>query len=206
MSTKPNNASVIDVCTKRLQALKTYAGQKGTIPVNGKEMKISDVVGIYQDCLDSRAQLSSKRSEVKTALAARENAESARAIADVALQAWVTQKFGVGSQQALDFGFAPRKRAQRTTDEKANAVALGLATRKARNTMGKKQKKSIKGALAVPTAPAAPAINTPAGASTAGQPAVVVVQAAPAQQPQPLNGASASVASTATANGAPASH
>jgi hypothetical protein len=96
--------------------------------VNGKEMKISTVIGIYQNCLDARAELNTKRTEVKAAMAARANAETARAEADVALQAWATQKFGVGSQQALDFGFAPRKRAKRTTEEKANAAKLAVAT------------------------------------------------------------------------------
>ena len=85
MAKRQNNAAVVDVCTKRLTALKAYAGQKGTIAVNGKEMKISKVIALYQDCLDSRAQLSTKRTEVKAAMAARANAESARAEADVAL-------------------------------------------------------------------------------------------------------------------------
>ena len=186
-----NNASVVDVCTKRLTALKTYAGQKGTISVNGKEMKISAVTAIYQDCLDARAQLNTKRSEVKTALAARADAESARAEADVALQAWVTQKFGVGSTQALDFGFAPRKRAKRSTGEKADAAKLALATREARHTMGSVQRQSVKGTLDAPTAPAAPATNAPAGSSTAGQ---------------TLNGASAPAGTVTAVNGAPASH
>ncbi len=190
MSKRQNNAAVVDVCTKRLQALKTYAGQKGTILVNGTEMKISAVAGVYQDCLDARAQLNTKRTEVKAAIDARANAESARAEADVALQAWVTQKFGVGSQQALDFGFAPRKRAKRTTAEKATAAKLALATREARHTMGSVQRKSVKGTLA-PTAPAEPATNTPAGSSTAGQ---------------PLNGAPAPTSAVTAVNGAPASH
>jgi hypothetical protein len=190
MSKKQNNAGVVDVCTRRLQGLKTYAGQKGTILVNGREMKISDVAGIYQDSIDTRAQLNTKRWEVKAAMDARANAEVARAEADVALQAWVTQKFGVGSQQALDFGFAPRKRAQRTTGEKATAAKLALATREARHTMGSVQRKSVKGTL-VPTAPAEPAINTSAGSSTAAQ---------------PLNGAPAPASVVTAANGAPASH
>jgi hypothetical protein len=205
MSKRQNNAAVVDVCTTRLTALKAYAGQKGTIAVNGKEMKVSDVIALYQDCLDSRAQLSTKRTEVKAAMAARANAESARAEADVALEGWVTSKFGVGSQQALDFGFAPRKRATRTTEEKAEAAKLALATRDARHTMGSVQRKLIKGTL-VPTAPAAPATNTPVGSSTTGQPAVVVAQATPAQPQQTLNGASAPASTVTAVNGAPASH
>jgi hypothetical protein len=140
MSIKPNNATVVDTCTKRLNALKEYGGSKGTIPMNGEDLKVSDVVAIYQGCLDSRAALARSRTQVKTALAAKTSAEQARVSADMALSAWVTTKFGAGSQQALDFGFAPRKAATRTVVSKAKAAAQAKATREARHTMGKKQK------------------------------------------------------------------
>jgi len=191
MSTQPNNATVVDTCTKRLNALKEYAGNKGTIPMNGQDLKISDVLAIYQGCLDSRAALAKSRTQVKASLATKTSAEQARVDADVALGAWVITKFGAGSQQALDFGFTPRKQAERTVVSKAKAAAQGLATRAARHTMGKKQKKLIKGTVIAPTAPAAPATNTPAGASPASQPAVVIVQATTPQQTQTQNGASA---------------
>jgi hypothetical protein len=42
---------------------------------------------------------------------------------------------------------------------KADAAAKSSATRKARHTMGKRQKKDITGATVAPTAPAAPAAN-----------------------------------------------
>ena len=69
--------------------------------------------------------------------------------------------------------------------------------------MGKKQKKSIKGTVIVPTAPAAPATSVPAGASPAGQPAVVLVQATTPQQTQTLNGASAPAASASVTPASP---
>jgi hypothetical protein len=68
------------------------------------------------------------------------------------------------------------------------------------------QKSLIKGTVSVPTAPEEPAINTPAGASPASEPATTPAPAV-ASQPQPqvqtVNGASAPVAAApATANGA----
>jgi hypothetical protein len=207
MSIRPNNATVIDTCNKRLNALQEHVGNgkgtKGTIPMNGEDLKVSDVIAIYQGCLDSRAALAKSRTQVKAALATKTNAEQARVNADKALSAWVITKFGAGSQEALDFGFAPRKVATRTVDSKAKAAAQAKATRTARHTMGKKQKKLIKGTVIAPTAPADPASNAPAGASSAGQPAVVVVQATTPQQPQTQNGASAPAAAVGVT---PASH
>lgn len=153
MSIKPNNATVVDACTKRLNALKEYGGNKGTIPMNGEDRKVTDVIAIYQGCLDSRAALAKSRTQVKTALATKASAEQARVDADKALSAWVTTRFGAGSQEALDFGFAPRKAATRTVESKAKAAAQAKATRDARHTMGKKQTRSIKGTVIVPTAP-----------------------------------------------------
>jgi hypothetical protein len=194
MSTKPNNAAVVDVCNKRLQALKSYVASKGQISMNGTKSKLSDVVAIYQGCLDTGTSLATKRSEVKIALTAHRSANSARRSADKALKAWVIAEYGADSQQAIDFGFPPPTPVVRKASNKANAAALAMATRKARNTMGPKQRLSIKGTLPVPTAPAAPATNPPAGASPASaQPVTIVVQTTPSQQPQ-----------TQTTNGAPA--
>jgi hypothetical protein len=44
-----------------------------------------------------------------------------------------------------EFGFAPRKVAPRTVDDKASAVAQLRATREARGTKGKRQKAKVKG-------------------------------------------------------------
>jgi len=203
MSTKKiNNAIVVDAVTKRLQALKTHVASKAQIGMNGQKRKLADVVAIYQSSLDTRAALASKRTELQTALAAKGSAESARLEADKALEAWVVQEFGAGSQQALDFGFAPPKKAVLTVEEKAQAKARSKATRIARNTMGSQQKKLVKGTMVVLTAPAAPANSTLAGASPAGQPAVVVASATTPQQ-QTVNGAPAPAT---PANGAPAPH
>jgi hypothetical protein len=79
-----------------------------------------------------------------------------------------------GSRQALkiafsgqietlgDFGLKPPKpRTPLTTEQKAAAKAKAEATRKARGTMGAKQKAKITGATAAAAAPAAPAPAAP---------------------------------------------
>jgi hypothetical protein len=201
MSIQKNNAVVVDSCTQRLKAFERYVNDKTPMTMNGKKLKASQVVAIYQSCLDSRASLATKRAETKAAMAARTSAEQARVQADRAVKAWVTNEFGVGSQQAIDFGFPAPKAAKRTVESKVNAVLQAQATRKARGTMGKKQKSLIKGVVTAPSAPAAPA-NTPAGASPASQIAAAATPvAAPQSQPQTVNGAPAPVA-PAAGNGA----
>jgi hypothetical protein len=59
MSTKRgNNASVIDVCTQRLNALKAHlSSTKATIAVNGVQTKAAEIIATYQASLDGRATL-----------------------------------------------------------------------------------------------------------------------------------------------------
>src|SRR5579883_837607 len=144
---KPNNAVVVDKCTKRVNALKAHASPKAEIPVAGKTLKVTDVIGIYQNSLDTRAALSAKRAEVKALQVEVANAEAKRREADRALKPWVANTYGADSQQAHEFGFPPAKVPHRTADDKALAVQKNLATRKARHTMGKKQKLDITGVV-----------------------------------------------------------
>ena len=173
---KVTNAVVVDTCTKRLAALKAHVSNKAVIAINGKAHKAAAVIAIYQTGLDIRAALSTKRADVKATIVERVNADVLRRAVDRALKGWVVNMYGADSQQAHDFGFPPPKTPARTVENKAEAKLLAEATRKARHTMGKKQKLQVKGTLSVPTVPAAPAPQTVQAAAPA-----VVGTAAPVQ-------------------------
>jgi hypothetical protein len=75
-----------------------------------------------------------------------------------------------------DFGLSPRKVSKRTVAVKVQAAEKSLATRTARHTMGKNQRKSVKGTVPAATpateaAPANAAPAAPAAPATAGAPA-----------------------------------
>jgi hypothetical protein len=96
-----------------------------------------------------------------------------------------------------EFGFGPAKIGQKSAETKALAVEKLLATREARHTQGKKQKKDIKGTIAAST----PAPNAPANAQPATPPVNVVVNTT---APAATNGNGAEPAATngAATNGA----
>jgi hypothetical protein len=54
--------------------------------------------------------------------------------------------YGEASATLRDFGLAPRKKAKISAEKMSLTVAKRNATRKARRTMGKRQKRAIKGA------------------------------------------------------------
>jgi hypothetical protein len=78
------------------------------------------------------------------------------------LRQYVINANGETSPVLADFGFTAPKKRVLTPDEKAAAAVKAKATRKARNTMGKVQKKNVKGTVT--------AIVASSDASKASQP------------------------------------
>jgi hypothetical protein len=94
------------------------------------------------------------------------------------LRQYVINAFGESSPVLADFGFKPSRQATLTSEQNVAKAQKAEATRKARGTMGKKQKAKIKGTVAA-TAPAtAPAPAPAAAPAPASAPA-----AAPALAP-----------------------
>ena len=173
MSSNQNNAKVVTTCNQRLAALAKYVKTKTQMTVVGQPMKLSDLTAIYQAALDTRSTLLESHTAYEQALKARNGAETTRLATDKGLKAWVITTFGAGSAQASDFGFSPATVKAKSAETKALAVKKVLATRKARMTLGKRQKASIKGTVEAPTAPADPAITAPAATPAAVAPTVV---------------------------------
>ena len=166
-----NNDKVVSLSGQRLNALKKFMKAKAAMTVSGQQMKLADLVAIYQAAIDTRAALVPQRAAFDKALAARDSAEVSRRATDKRLKAWVVNEFGPDSAEAQEFGFLPPKIGAKSAGTKATAAKLSLATREARGTKGKRQKEKIKGTL-VPAAPADPAIT-----ATVAAPATVATTA-----------------------------
>ncbi|HEY5147224.1 MAG TPA: hypothetical protein VII82_10675 [Polyangiaceae bacterium] len=110
--------------------------------------------------------------------AARDATEKANTVYNL-LRSYLIGQYGTGANAILnDFGMtAPKPRGVTTVAVKAAAVAKGKATRVARHTMGKVQRKAVTGASVA--AAAAPATTTPAAPQTPAPVAPVAAPAAP---------------------------
>jgi hypothetical protein len=161
-------------------------------------VKPATIVAVFQKSLDTRAEVTVSAAAYKASLAERGAAESDRASYDDGLKAWVLNRYGADSPEAHEFGYAARKVSVKSAATKAQAVALNAATRKARGTVGKKEKLKIKGSIDAPQ----PAVAAPAAAPmVAVAPPTVSVAAAPA--PVTSSGASPQPAvATGAASGA----
>ena len=118
-----------------------------TLPLAGKAWKESDLSEQFQATIDAiNAVAPAREAWVKAA------AEAAAAMATikpimVALRAYILGVYGPGSAIANAFGFPGRKQGKPSAATVAVRVLKSLATRKARMTMSKKQRQSIKGVV-----------------------------------------------------------
>src|ERR1700733_8925557 len=109
MPNAPNNATVVEACTRRIRALGTYVDRRASIGVNGRKLAHGDVVGVYAKCLAARAKVANLRAQLAEALEEVEATEIERKGLERALKPWVRGEFGEESTEANDFGFLVAK-------------------------------------------------------------------------------------------------
>ncbi len=127
------------------------------IVLNGASVSPKDISNVLQSVAtaeDTSDDLRLKLAEaVKSARAINASTKALKA----ALKQYVLAHFGDSSPAITDFGYSPRKVAQKTVAEKYQTLEKQLATRAARHTMGSKQKAAIHGQVNAPAPQPQPA-------------------------------------------------
>ena len=144
-------ASVTD--QKAIGAVDKYFANVSTLTLAGNAMTPADLKAVLKAEVDALKGVDDLRAALHTALV------SARAIsakakgARKALRAYILGNYGVeAAQMFADFGMnLPKPKSTVSTQAKADAAAKAKATRKARHTMGSKQKAAITGQPEVTT-------------------------------------------------------
>jgi hypothetical protein len=147
---KPNKNTALALDQKALAGVDKYFATASTLSIAGTSYTPAALKAVFQADIDATNALDASRAQVKqqvaTAHAARAKANAARA----GLKAYVLGTSGAAAVTMLeDFGMTVPKPHVLTVEAKAKSVANAEATRKARHTMGKKQKESIKGSPVV---------------------------------------------------------
>jgi hypothetical protein len=135
-----------------------WPAAQATVVVEGQaytpaqfEAQVGTVLAPYQAVVDAHGAL-------ETALKNRADAAPSATRFVAGFYAVLPQYLGSNSAEIATFGKALAKpRAPLTVEQKVAAAAKAKATRAARHTMGKKQRKAITGQSPAPTTPAAPA-------------------------------------------------
>jgi hypothetical protein len=183
---KKNDVSV--AMQKIVTASEEHLGGK-TVVLQGKLWKSADLVKALQGAIAAlHATDALHASWIKAVADEKSTYKTAILPLIKALRAYIVATFGETSQVYIDFGFPqPKPRAKPSIETNSTALQQRRATRKARNTMGKKQRLAIKGVVQPVTAQAAATSPSPAAPST---PATTPATAANVAQPNGASGSS----------------
>ncbi len=187
----PNRPTQQDRFRKIIVAIQKYLSQLTQIILAGVTFTPASLVQFFQDQVKLLDDATAARAALRQAAQAiKENKTTKgpvlRAFNDFVLSMFVNQPTVLA-----DFGVPPRKTATKKVDTKQTAVEKALATRKARHTMGKRQKQKVKGVVPAP----APA-PSPEPVPPLPLPAPAPAQA-PAPAASPSNGATPPAGSVA---------
>ncbi|HEX3769986.1 MAG TPA: hypothetical protein VHV30_03940 [Polyangiaceae bacterium] len=178
MTIKRDKTRMVSSAQQMLAGAKLHlADGTQTIPLPSGPRTVTSVTALLQTTADLRQAVVTAQATTKARLA-EEEAQIPANVANIReFTRYLRLAYGNQPQVLADFGLAPPKaRTPPTAEQKAVAVVKGQATRKARHTMGKNQKKAVKGdvnaslvitpgAGSTPTAPAPaePVTATPSG-------------------------------------------
>jgi hypothetical protein len=138
----------------------------GSLPLDGKDVTAPDIVPKLDERIAAEKTTAVKRAEYLAAVAAERAVVQATAVFVSMVRQALRLKFKSQGDVLAQLGLQPRKQPRKLdTAETTTMVARQQATRKARGTMGKRQRAKIKGQVEE-TKPATPAPTPPNTAGT----------------------------------------
>ncbi len=157
-----NKPTSKDLDTKAMKGVDKHLASLTTIMIGGTAYTAPTLKAVFQADIDATNAADAARTQWKDLLVPAKAARTLAARSRLALKSYLVGLYGPNAVGILeDFGFTPPKSpGRKTAKAKADAVDKSAATRVARHTMGKNQKKSVKGTV-TPVSPPAPAGSTP---------------------------------------------
>ena len=135
-----------------------------SLSISGGTYTIAEMVGRIQERIAAAERTKASKNLWHSDVQAERQVAAALRPLLKGMQRFVQSRYGEDSAKLAEFGFTPRKPRQVSAKTKADAAVKATATRKARNTVGKKQRLAIK---APPPAANPPAVNLPQAAAGA---------------------------------------
>ena len=174
---KPNKTTALALNQKISEGVDTYFSKVKSITIDGTTYTPKSLMAVLNAENAASKAVDSSRAQYLDDVVTHRAAGAAAKNLRARLKAYILVNYGKKAVKVLgDFGMsAPKLTTTKTAASKAKAVEQSLATREARHTMGKDQKKSIKGVV--------PSTETTAETPSSSAPAATPTQVAPASQP-----------------------
>jgi hypothetical protein len=132
--------------TRIIGGLTKHFAKRGTFAVGGNTYTLEELVGIFQSQIDAIDEVDASHAAMVAAVA-RERAVTLR-VRELTrqLKHAVTAELGFTADGWDDFGWeVPKKPGPKTVEAKLEGARKAQATRKVRHTMGKRQRKKVRG-------------------------------------------------------------
>ncbi len=141
----PNKTTTRARDAQAIAGIQKHLPSASSVPLAGSTYSPADLVKLIQNRMDTIAKADAIKATWHSTVLAGEAQNTQLTPILRALRQHVINVYGAASPVLADFGFAPPKTTARTPEAKAAAAAKSKATRAARHTMGKNQKKAVKG-------------------------------------------------------------
>jgi hypothetical protein len=157
--TTSNKQSFVSIVQRVITVLQTPAFIDQTFMLGGKPYKAKDLVTALQAAVDAIDAGTAAQINWKDAVGKQKTAKTQATELVAEIKDYIAVAYGKASTTYATFGFGPQH-TQPTPATKVAAAAKNRATRKARGTLGKREKQNIKGEVASSTAPAVSASSS----------------------------------------------
>ena len=124
-----------------------HLGSQGSVKMGDATYTLADVTKVLQAYVDSLDASQAQKAKWQTARNALMDADQAARSLSKTLTGYVRGVFGNNEEVLSDFGMKPVVTKPKSPEVLVAAAAKAMATRKARNTMGKVQKAKVKGSV-----------------------------------------------------------
>jgi len=153
-SSKSNRQSRLAADQKLIDGVMKFLSTFGSLPVDSQVLTPAEIVKVLQTRLSAGQAVVAAQAAREAAVKADRDERAKTATFVSSLRRLVEAMFAQSPDTLAAFGLTARRVAKKTVAIKATAVAKSKATRKARNTLGRKQKAKVKGT--VPATPPSP--------------------------------------------------
>jgi len=165
-----NRSSQQDRFRKIVLAIPKYLTALTTVILAGATFTVQGLVDFFNGQIALLDAATNARAQLKAAVKAIKDNRTTNGPVVKGFNDLILSMFSNQPTVLAAFGIATRKQPAKTSEAKALAAQRNVATRKARNTMGKKQRKDVKGNVpALQGAPAPQASPAPTPAPTGTQ-------------------------------------
>jgi len=139
--------------TQVVTGIQKHLGSVPTVVLLGVTYAPADLVKLFQSFAAAIAAVTAAKTQYHAAVLAEQALSKTVQAVYLALEQFVRNQFGQAPDIIGDFGYTPKKTPVKSPETLVQAAEKARATRVARHTLGKNQKKDITGASPAPAVP-----------------------------------------------------